>query len=155
MQNGLKEAQWIKIEFWNIALESSAFPFCTAYLLSGNTKWAIVMRIHQLKGMWVKFMDLKRLNLNFLFLTEETQYIYIVGLDRTGHMSFLTGQDRTSKFAGQVLPDRTESGLILLNILLHKKNYEKKNLKKKFWKKNFENFFLDFFLDFFPHFFKW
>ena len=39
-----------------------------------------------------------------------------VGLDRTGHMSFLTGQDRTPKFAGQVLPDRTESGLILLNI---------------------------------------
>ena len=27
-------------------------------------------------------------------------------------MSFLTGQDRTPKFAGQVLPDRTESGLI-------------------------------------------
>jgi hypothetical protein len=32
-------------------------------------------------------------------------------------MSFLTGQDRTPKFAGQVLPDRTESGLILFNIL--------------------------------------
>ena len=41
----------------------------------------------------------------------------IVGLDRTGHMSFLTGQDRTPKFARQVLPDRTESGLIFLNIL--------------------------------------
>ena len=27
-------------------------------------------------------------------------------------MSFLTGQDRTPKFAGQVLPDRTKSGLI-------------------------------------------
>ena len=40
-----------------------------------------------------------------------------LGLDRTGHMSFLTGQDRTTKFAGQVLPDRTESGLIFLNIL--------------------------------------
>ena len=37
-----------------------------------------------------------------------------VGLDRTGHMSFLTGQDRTPKFAGQVLPDRTESGLLFL-----------------------------------------
>ena len=35
-----------------------------------------------------------------------------VGLNRTGHMSFLTGQDWTPKFAGQVLPDRTESGLI-------------------------------------------
>ena len=33
-----------------------------------------------------------------------------LGLDRTGHMSFLTGQDRTPKFAGQVLPDWTESG---------------------------------------------
>ena len=40
-----------------------------------------------------------------------------VGLDRTGHMSFLTGQDWTPKFAGQVLPYRTESGLILFNIL--------------------------------------
>ena len=35
-----------------------------------------------------------------------------IGLDRTGHMSFLTGQDRTPKFAGQVLPYQTESGLI-------------------------------------------
>ena len=57
-------------------------------------------------------------------------------------MSFLTGQDRTPKFAGQVLPDRTKSGLTFLNILLHKntrKNYEKKNLKKKLkiLKKNF------------------
>ena len=43
-----------------------------------------------------------------------------VGLDRTGHMSFLTGQDRTPKFAGQVLPDRTESRLTFLNILPYK-----------------------------------
>ena len=40
-----------------------------------------------------------------------------IGLNRTGYMSFLTGQNRTPKFAGQVLPDRTESGLISLNIL--------------------------------------
>ena len=40
-----------------------------------------------------------------------------VGLDRTGHMSFLTGQDRTPKFAGQVLPNRTKSGLLFLKIL--------------------------------------
>ena len=46
----------------------------------------------------------------------------MVGLDRTGHMSFLTGQDRTPKFAGQVLPDRTESGLIFLNILPNKQS---------------------------------
>ena len=35
-----------------------------------------------------------------------------IGLDRTGHMSFLTRQDRTLEFAGEVQPDRTESGLI-------------------------------------------
>ena len=40
-----------------------------------------------------------------------------VGLDRTGNMSFLTGQDRTPKFAGRVLPDRTESGLLFISIL--------------------------------------
>merc|ERR1712051_320914 len=40
--------------------------------------------------------------------------IAMSGLDRTGHMSFLTGQDWTPKFAGQVLPDRTESGLLYL-----------------------------------------
>ena len=32
------------------------------------------------------------------------------GLDRTEHMSFLSGQNRTPKFAGPVLPDRTKSG---------------------------------------------
>ena len=54
----------------------------------------------------------------------ETFYVFTsnstmlkLGLNRTGHMSFLTGQDRTPKFAGQVLPDWTESGLIFLNIL--------------------------------------
>ena len=40
-----------------------------------------------------------------------------LGLDRTGNMSFLTGQDRTPKFAGRVLPDRTESGLLFISIL--------------------------------------
>ena len=40
-----------------------------------------------------------------------------LGLNRDGHISFLTGQIRTPKFAGQVLPDRTESGLIISNIL--------------------------------------
>ena len=33
-----------------------------------------------------------------------------VGLNRTGHMSVKPGQDRTPKFAGRVLPDRTKSG---------------------------------------------
>ena len=47
----------------------------------------------------------------------------ILGLNRTGHMSFLIRQERTPKFAGQdcrtgLNPiDRTESGLIFLNIL--------------------------------------
>ena len=35
----------------------------------------------------------------------------------TRHMSFQTGQDRAPKFAGQVLPDETKSGLKFLNIL--------------------------------------
>ena len=49
-------------------------------------------------------------------------------------MSFLTGQDRTPKFAGQVLLDQTESGPIFLHILPYKntqKNYEKNFEKKK------------------------
>ena len=40
-----------------------------------------------------------------------------LGLNRTGHMSFLTGQNRTPKFAKQDLPDWTESRVIFLNIL--------------------------------------
>ena len=39
-------------------------------------------------------------------------------------MSFLTGQDGTPKFAGQVLPDRTESGLIFLTIYLTSMGYQ-------------------------------
>ena len=46
-----------------------------------------------------------------------------IGLNRTGHMSFPTGQDPTPKFSGQVLLDRTESRLVFLNIF--------KKLKKK------------------------
>ena len=50
-------------------------------------------------------------------LQKITQLDYLqLGLNRTGHMSFLTGQDLTPKFAGQVLPDQTESGLMFLNI---------------------------------------
>ena len=37
---------------------------------------------------------------------------YNLELNRTEHMSFLTGQDRTPQFAGQVLPDQTEYGLL-------------------------------------------
>ena len=33
---------------------------------------------------------------------------FIIGLNQTGHMSFLTRQDQTSKFAERVLPDRTK-----------------------------------------------
>ena len=55
--------------------------------------------------------------LGFLKLTKAVR---VLGLDRTGHMSFLTGQDRTPKFAGWVLPDQTESRLIFLSILPNK-----------------------------------
>ena len=48
--------------------------------------------------------------------------ILMLGLNQTGFLSFLTGQDWTPKFAGQVLPDRTESGL-LSNILPAKKKF--------------------------------
>ena len=39
-------------------------------------------------------------------------------------MTFLTGQDRTPKFAGQVLPDRTESGLSFLTFYLTNMDYQ-------------------------------
>jgi hypothetical protein len=39
-------------------------------------------------------------------------------------MNFLTGQDRTPKFAGQVLSDRTESGLIFLTFYLTSMGYQ-------------------------------
>ena len=64
---------------------------------------------------------------------------FFVGLNRTGHMSFLPKQDRTLKFAGQVLPDWTKSGLtfyipnnrismkvVKLKLLLFKKETSKK-----------------------------
>ena len=47
----------------------------------------------------------------------EVALLFHVGVNRTGHMSYLTGQERTPKFARQVLPDWTKSGLIFLNIL--------------------------------------
>ena len=49
---------------------------------------------------------------------------WTIGLNRTGHMSFLTGQDQTPKFAGQFLPDRTKSGLIFLNIFIPSKSHQ-------------------------------
>ena len=42
------------------------------------------------------------------YLTEVKFIAVHLGLNQTGHMSFLTGQNRTPKFSGQVLPDRTE-----------------------------------------------
>ena len=55
-----------------------------------------------------------------IIITREWLYTFVVGLDRTGHMSFMTGQDRTPKFAGRILPDRTKSGLTFLNTLYTK-----------------------------------
>ena len=92
-----------------------------------------------------------------------------LGLDRTGHMSLLTEQDRTPKFARQVLPDRTESGLLFLKHFTcqagdhkiskfpghmigvknaHRQDKERnKRFVKKFFEKNifFWNFFWFFF----------
>ena len=51
------------------------------------------------------------------FCKAKFDFKYDVGLDRTGNMSFLTRQDWTPKFARQILPDQTESGLIFSNIL--------------------------------------
>ena len=64
-------------------------------------------------------------------------------------MSFLTGQDWTPKFAGQVLPDRTESRLIFLNTLFtmpvgdinsHKIESLETNLLPKMNKENLDLF---------------
>ena len=44
--------------------------------------------------------------------------------DLTGHMSFLAGQDGTSKFAGQVQPDQTESGLIFSTFYIPSTGYQ-------------------------------
>ena len=48
------------------------------------------------------------------------QLISELGLNRTGHISVSPGQDRTPKFAGRVLPDRTKSGPIIF--LVHTAN---------------------------------
>ena len=50
--------------------------------------------------------------------------LYGLGLNRTGHMSFLTGQDQTPKFAGQVRPGQTVSGLIFLTFNLTRMGYQ-------------------------------
>ena len=58
-----------------------------------------------------------------------------VGLNRTGHMTFLTGQDQTPKFAGQVLPDRSESGIIFFAFYQRNKQQQQQNYEQKFEKK--------------------
>ena len=64
---------------------------------------------------WIlRFFNFKLQNFklqNFKILTSSLKF---VGLNRTGH---LTRQDRTPKFAGQVLPDQTKSGVVFLKIL--------------------------------------
>ena len=63
----------------------------------------------------------KLINVGPTFIPDyRVPHILEAGLDRTGYMNFLTRQDRTPKFAGPVLPDRTKSGLIFLNILHYK-----------------------------------
>ena len=53
----------------------------------------------------------------FAFAVVWTHLWSTVRLDRTGHISFLTGQNWTPKFTGQVLPDQIESGLLFLKHL--------------------------------------
>ena len=65
-------------------------------------------------------MNVETLRMVFVHIclvTQKSNSRLKLGLNRTVHMSILTKQDQTPKFAGQVLPDRTESGLIFLNIL--------------------------------------
>ena len=57
----------------------------------------------------------------FFSLSQMLRIVCWLGLNRTGHMS---GQDRTPEFAGQVLPDRTESELILLKFYLTSIGYQ-------------------------------
>ena len=53
-----------------------------------------------------KIVDLQ---MGFFFFTFGME---ILGLNWTGHMSFLTVQDRTPKFAGQVLSDQTKASTV-------------------------------------------
>ena len=64
--------------------------------------------------------------------------IYILALDRIGHMGFLTRLDRTPKFPWQVLSDQTESGLIIRTFYQINKQQQQQQQKK--WKKKYEIF---------------
>ena len=72
-------------------------------------------QLFKLKGAWPKVQVFwaSHKNLELYILSTLLCNVKTIGLTLTGHMSFLTGQDRTPKFAGQVC----QTGLIFLNIL--------------------------------------
>ena len=76
------------------------------------TQW---VRGYDLLLMPFQITDWNQFNMKESFILEASHQ-HLLWLNRTGHMSFLTRQDWTPKFAGQVLPNRTESGLTFLNI---------------------------------------
>ena len=90
----------------------------TFYNIYGEENWIeSVLSEKENNDVIVKWVYVTGKSLSEAIIFASTNPQYDVGLDRTGHLSFLTGQDRTPKFAGQVLPDRTESRLIFLNML--------------------------------------
>ena len=105
-----------------LILEIFKSPFCKRNQL--NHRWKgiynsiIYRKVPQYLGPILN-QCVKPLFLNFSNVSKLR-----VGLNRTGHMSFLTGHDQTPKFAGQVLPDRTESGLIFLTFYLTSMGYQ-------------------------------
>ena len=109
------------------------------------------MEVKSFTNSYIFSRDVTKLGIGYYkqsFVASWQKFVsFSVGLDRTEHVSFLTGQDRTPKFAEQVLLDRTEFELVFPNILptqiwcqklLHQINEQKellKNLKNNFEKK--------------------
>ena len=87
------------------------------------------------------------------FSEKDWWYLQALGLNRTGHLSFLTGQDRTPKFAGQVLSDQTESRLIFLTFylksIIYQFSYDKVHGHKYGVKKSKVGYVFSIFLFFF------
>ena len=69
------------------------------------TQW---VRGYDLLLMPFQITDWNQFNMKESFILEASHQ-HLLWLNRTGHMSFLTRQDWTPKFAGQVLPDTDRS----------------------------------------------
>ena len=108
-----------------------------------NKKWQIRVENLNIPPITVK-------NLFKVSAQESKLAPVIVGLNRTGHMSFLNGLDRTPIFAGpdwirtyifkhftyQVQVIDSHKTQIWCQMILDQINKQKKILKKKNWKKN-------------------